>query len=298
MIEVRIPVDLFNPGQVFACLGFLETTETLLGAAHGGFDWSNPTESKFVISSPSKECPIRTTINFLRTAEVTTFAPHGDKSSTEGWGVATTPLAPNDRAFPFPLPSSPATLPALISHGGKVLPIFYWGEDSGKTGRDNTKFWAGGGGYPGAALAKDALELIKQLPENTLYSDPFNISARQSSSFRFDWRRDYIPLDIGFSLNAHSGDRFSTVGFPLVEVLAAVGLTHARPKRISKLEYLYGAIGMAAIGFGVDSRFHRAALGACQLPFPQRFFRMKLDWPGQENQARCITTVEEISHLS
>jgi CRISPR-associated protein Csx14 len=29
------------------------------------------------------------------------------------------------------------------------------------------------------------------------------------------------------------------------------------------------------------------------LPFPTRNFTMQLDWPGQENQARCITTVRE-----
>jgi len=38
MAEASIPVDLFNPGQVFACLGFLETTDVLLGNAEGGFD--------------------------------------------------------------------------------------------------------------------------------------------------------------------------------------------------------------------------------------------------------------------
>jgi hypothetical protein len=37
----------------------------------------------------------------------------------------------------------------------------------------------------------------------------------------------------------------------------------------------------------------RAALGACRLPLPQRFFRMQLGWPGQENQARCIIDIVE-----
>ena len=30
-----------------------------------------------------------------------------------------------------------------------------------------------------------------------------------------------------------------------------------------------------------------------RLPFPRRTFRMTLEWPGQENQARCITDVVE-----
>ena len=42
MAEADIPVDLLNPGQVFACLGFVEAAEVLLGDATGGFDWSDP----------------------------------------------------------------------------------------------------------------------------------------------------------------------------------------------------------------------------------------------------------------
>jgi hypothetical protein len=40
----------------------------------------------------------------------------------------------------------------------------------------------------------------------------------------------------------------------------------------------------------------RAALGAVAPPFPGapfRLFRMRLDWPGQEDQARAITEVVE-----
>ena len=39
MPESRIPVDLFNPGQVFACLGLVEVADLLLGGAAGIFDW-------------------------------------------------------------------------------------------------------------------------------------------------------------------------------------------------------------------------------------------------------------------
>jgi CRISPR-associated protein Csx14 len=43
MAEHTIPVDLLNPGQVFACLGFLEAADVLLGDAEGGFDWWSDT---------------------------------------------------------------------------------------------------------------------------------------------------------------------------------------------------------------------------------------------------------------
>lgn len=298
MAEASIPVDLFNPGQVFACLGFLEAADILLGNANGGFDWSNESDVRFVLVTPGDDCPVRTTVRFLRNAEVRSMAPPDSEVGTEAWDVPTQRRSSEDREFPFPGPEKPATLPAVFVHAGKEIVIQHWGEESAKTGLDNSKFWAGAGGYPGAALAKDAVALVKKHSEEELCSDPFNVSAPQSSSFRFDWRRDYIPLEIGFSLNAHSSGRFNTVGFPLVELLAAIGLTNTRPKRpdrSSKLEYHYGAISLDTDGGGLDPIFVRAALGAVSLPFDVRVFRMKLDWPGQENQARCITTVEEIT---
>src|SRR6266478_2404604 len=47
MAEAAIPVDLSNPGQVFACLGFLEAADALVGDAEGGFDWSDEADVRF-----------------------------------------------------------------------------------------------------------------------------------------------------------------------------------------------------------------------------------------------------------
>jgi CRISPR-associated protein Csx14 len=179
-----------------------------------------------------------------------------------------------------------------LSDGKNTLALEHWGDE---TERDNVKFWAGAGGYPGSALARDALELVRgQAVANV--DDPFAFSAPQSSSFRLDWRRDYIPIHLGFSLNDH-GD-IVAMGYPLVELLAAIGLTHARPKRPerrSKLRYEYAAPGRerATDTTWLPPNLLRAALGGADLPFPMRRFLMLLDWPGQEGQARSITTVTE-----
>jgi CRISPR-associated protein Csx14 len=159
-----------------------------------------------------------------------------------------------------------------------------------RTGRDSVKFWAGSGGYPGAALMADALNLVRSRIVDAA-ADPFSLSAPQSSSFRFDWRRDYIPMDVGFSPNDHG--ELTMLGFPLVEILATVGLSNARPERMNKLAYRYGVIGVAVTEDLYDPALLRASLGAAVLPFQQRIFRMNLGWPGQENQARCITEVFE-----
>ena len=290
MAEHAIPVDLFNPGQVFACLGLLEAAEVLLGEAEGGFDWSNEGNVNFHLRAEGEQNPVAEVLAFLAEAEVFSQAPHGSALSTEKWDVPGPPPEghrPPDE-YPFPVPRSPATCVALLrDRSGRELTIDHWGD---ATERDNVKFWAGAAGYPGAALLRDALDLIRsQLA--AAGDDPFAVSAPQSSSFRFDWRRDYIPLEVGFSPNIH-GD-ITMLGFPLVEILAAIGLGASRPRRIEKLEYIYGVIGTDGQPVYYPLVLLRAALGAPALPFPCRFFRMHLGWPGQENQARCILDVTE-----
>ena len=288
MVASSIPVDLLNPGQVFACLGFLEAAEELCGRACGAFDWTDPEDIRFRIRAPGDQEPVMTVLKFIDAASVKSIAPRDSDLTTEKWKVATDRHRGDE--YPFKAPSSPATLPAYLENpAGQRLVIDYWGDT---TQRDNVKFWAGAGGYPGAAIVRDALNLVEgEILDHA--SNPFALAAVQSSSFRFDWRRDYVPIDAGFSPNVHSNVVMQ--GYPLVELLAAIGLSHARPLRHQKLHYSYGVIGAD------DSNLHptiflRAALGARRAPIPGipfRLFRMDLDWPGQENQARCITNVIE-----
>lgn len=292
MAQASIPVDLFNPGQVFACLGFLEAADRILGDARGGFDWSTPGEERFYLSAEGGENPIRAVLGCLSSAKVVSLAPESAALSTAKWDVQTT-ILPLTAPFPMSLPDSPATLPGRLEcerAGITVsLEVNHWGDS---TVRDNVKFWAGAGGYPGVALFRDALDLVR---EELLAGseDPFALSEPQSSSFRFDWRRDYIPLDAGFSPNEHGN--VVMIGFPVVEMLAAIGLTNARPRRAgrNKLEYHYGVLGITARDELFDPIFLRAALGGAEMGFPCREFQMQLGWPGQENQARCITNVIE-----
>lgn len=295
MAEASIPVDPFNPGQVFACLGFMEAAETLLGGARAAFEWSadhSTDHARFVLAASGDENPFSHALDFVSKAEVVALAPSRSPNFdawNEGWGPVerSAPGAP----APFPDPSSPATLPALLRSEGRALTFDHWGDD---TQRDNAKFWAGSGGYPGAALLRDAVQLVRQRCAGAA-ADPFDVRAPQSSSFRLDWRRDYIPIDAGFSLNEHA--MIETVGFPLVEIFGALGLSHARPRRVkrtSKLDYRYAMIGRAgSAGSLLPRSFIRASLGGSALPFPQRSFRMFLGWPGKEGQARAITNVIE-----
>ncbi len=289
MATGMVPVDLTNPGQVFACIGFTEAADVLLGESKGAFDWCESDSAQFRLAAAGDEDPVVRVLRFLDEATVTSWAPPNSENSTEKWDIDTIRDS-SAYAFPFPDPESPAKLPARLTDGeGRVIDIDYWGD---ATRRDNVKFWAGAGGYPGAALARDALKLVRGRVMSHA-GDPFAVDALQSGSFRFDWRRDYVPIDAGFSPNLH-GDIVMR-GYPVVELLAAIGLTHARPMRHNKLTYSYGVAGLSGADL-YDPTFLRAALGARQPSFPGmpfRRFRMQLDWPGQENQARCITSVIE-----
>lgn len=289
MKMATFPVDLHNPGQVFACLGFVEAAEVLLGEAKGGFDWSGSDGAQFCLASSGNEDSVGRVLRFLSKASVKSVVPANSDKNTGKWNVETTTESVQPGMFPFPEPASPATLPArLEDDAGHIVELNYWGD---ATRRDNVKFWAGSGGYPGAGLARDALDLIRGSVMDCA-SDPFALATRQDSSFRFDWRRDYVPIDAGFSPNAHND--VAMQGHPVVELLAAVGMTNARPLRHNKLEYTYAVAGTITDLYPLV--FLRAALGAQKPLFPGmplRRFRMKLDWPGQENQARCITNVIE-----
>ena len=83
MAESSIPVDLFNPGQVFACLGFLEAADALRGDAEGGFDWSDEAEVRFCLRADGDENPFEAVLEFLARAEAKALAPEGWRPKKE-----------------------------------------------------------------------------------------------------------------------------------------------------------------------------------------------------------------------
>lgn len=280
----EIPVDLRNPGQVFACLGFLEAAHVLCGPAQGGFAWDDT--ERFVIDAKGAENPIDVVLQFLAGAKATAQAPLNSSLRAKEPGIET--VVRSDRSYPCPEPETPSALPIVLSDSsGTSIRIEHWAD--GCQRRNKVKFWAGMRGYSGAALARDLLHQIASLSPADLASvaeDPFAFVVRQSSSFRFDLRGSYVPMNLGFSLNAHGNMSVSV--YPTVEILAAVGLQNARPRMIDKLQYVYGVVGSV-----LPAPFMRAGLGGETCGFPSRLFRMRLGWPGQEGQARCVLFAQE-----
>jgi CRISPR-associated protein Csx14 len=294
MSEATIPVDLRNPGQVFACLGLMEVAEILCGPAEASFGYRDAeTNTTFSLAVGGEQDPAERAIRFLAEAEVIALAPSENLIPQAKWKVKTELC--QGSIYPGETPDSPAAL-ALVLRVGKIdLGVSHW-LDGDKTGRDNVKLWAGAQGKPGAAFASDILAPLRTVGENSMarvISDPFGFDAPLTGAFRFDWRRDYIALDAGFSPNDHKSGlgQIGMVGYPLVEILAAIGMQNARPERPSprdKLTYRYGVSNAR-----LPTVFARAVLGTQGLGFPLRVFRMRLGWPGREGQARCIIDAEE-----
>ncbi len=290
MTAASIPVDLLNPGQVFACIGLAEMALVLHGDARGAFDWRDRRNVRFHLATSSAENPVEAALGFLEKAEVVSVAPERSLNRTEKWSVVTQHLVAGE-PFPNADEAGPPQLPARLRHGDVYFDISYWGDSVASIGRDGVKFWGGAAGYPGAALVRDALASVRgKMLANV--ADPFHLPALLGSNLRLEKRGSCIPLAAGFAPNEHSEIEIRT--FPLVEILAAIGLTHARPERVEKLQYRYGVITANEPQSLFPLPLLRAAMGAPALPFEQRTFTMILGWAGQEGQARVITSsVEE-----
>jgi CRISPR-associated protein Csb3 len=307
MGTASIPVDLLNPGQVFACVGLMEAVELLRGPCHGAFVGERGDSfGTFRLTAAGDEHLVDVVLDFLWRARADAVAPWHFELDMEPEPELRSELEPKDRLeakepgvqtairldkfYPCRRPDTPSALPIVLVADGVSVPVEHWADESR---RDKLKLWAGAGGYSGAALARDALDALAAVDEQTRADarrDPFSLQAPMTSSFRFDWRRDYIPLDVGFSPNNH-GAALRMVGYPFVELLAAIGLQYARPARVTprdKLAYRY-----AVSSESLPTSFVRAVLGGSNLGFPIRRFRMQLGWPGQKGQARCIIDAQE-----
>lgn len=207
MADSAIPVDLLNPGHVFACIGIMEAADLLLGGATGAFDWRDDRETTFRVAAEGADPPVERVMRFLEEAAVVTRVP-AQSANLDAWKTRWGTAPAVDRPgtpFPFPDPNSPATLPVVLrDDAGDEIACDYWGD---ATKRDNVKFWAGAQGKPGAAILRDALDGVRD-DMRQQDANPFSLSAPQTISLRFDWRRDYIPVQDGFSPNNHKGGIF------------------------------------------------------------------------------------------
>lgn len=247
-----IPVDLFNPGQVFACMGFLEAADIVCGNAQGGFDWTNDTEARFELHADGLESPFKAVLQFLLEARLARLAPDGyadppaiKKQRKKAAGVQPANSEAADLTSDGPLhlvatfPSREAdrlALPLRFERNGHVLHVSHWCDASS---RNPFKLFAGQ--QRSAAIAQQMLAAVKRLYDERreeLTTDPLALTAALGgSTFKFDARKAWTAIDAGYSPDEQA---HGVEASPVVELLAAIGLEHARPDEFETREVRYG----------------------------------------------------------
>ena len=297
MTSASIPVDLINPGQVLAALGFLETADALCCGAVGGFDWTNEADVRFNLHACGDRNPFERVLEFLSGAELRRIAPLGykDPPKKNKKGSEEDDAPGNDLIHLDCFPASvaaPLALPIRLTCENQSLDIAHWTDGSS---RNNFKFYAGPrsaaqiagamlkgtrekprkGQMIGELKTKGMLTLWKENP-SLLAERPFHVLTSMGGSFNFDPRGAWTAIDAGYSPN---DQQHSVAASPVVEMMAAIGLEHARPEvdqngKEKSARY-------AAWGELLSPLLARAALSGCGLGASLRKFSFKIGLSGK-----------------
>lgn len=300
MAKAAIPVDLFNPGQIFACMGFLEAAEKLFGDAQGGFDWSDEVDVKFLLDISGERNPFEGVLEFLAEAEPKEWGPVGladltpAKAPDEDDGNA---VDDQEAAEAKTFPAKRADRMALPIHfGGGNRPIVELGHWADGSSRGNFKLYAGnrsadkiarsmlmgtrggtsakkkGSAEPGNLKTKGIAQLWKEDRKN-LIERPLQILTPMGGSFNFDPRGAWTAIDAGYSPN---DQKHQVTSSPVVEFLSAWGLENSRPH-----EFEPRIVRYAVWGIPLPLMLARAALGGSITVVPLKRFRFELDMSGK-----------------
>lgn len=276
MAESSIPVNLFSPGQVFACLGFLEAADLLCGDAEGGFDWSDETAVRFCLQANCDENPFRVVLKFLANARLRRLGPVG-YSEPPSKARMMSKIERLELRDTFPTAeATKMVLPISFSvENGSAVELGHWADGSS---RNNFKLYSGNRSayqIADAMLRGDGKKTkgIAQLWEerqNDLIERPFDITMPMGGSFNFDPRGGWTAIDNGYSPN---DQEHKIVASPVVELLATWGLENARPD-----EYQTRKVRYSVWGISLPPILARAALfgGVAAIPTQQFHFELHL----------------------
>ncbi len=302
MTEASIPVDLFNPGQVFACLGFLEAAEMLLGNAEGGFDWSIHKDIFFRLCAKGAKNPFSVVLQFLTTADI---IPHSFTQCTlnsmfdsNGAPISDIQI---DCSGTFPCPdvdtmTLPIHLVGLLNDEKYLINFSHWADGSS---RNTFKLYSGNRSAADISRAMllgtqkkskkkqgemetYGLRSLWKEHRSELEKNPFNVLTPLGGSFNFDPRGAWTGIDAGYSPN---DQKHAMAASPVVEILAALGLEHARPDEFKTRQVRYAAWNSIIPPF-----LARAALSGALLNIPLRKFQFTLFLSGKN---KVITFAKE-----
>ncbi|WHZ15042.1 MAG: hypothetical protein OJF52_001883 [Nitrospira sp.] len=313
-----IPVDLKSPGQVLACMGFLEAAEVLLGGVEAHFDWSEA-QATFVLRADGDKNPFMVVLEFLSKAKISELTPigyveggaaDGDDNGEED----ATPSEPEDEDESVEddpgevqgRVTTPAfsagegdrnALPIQLVDDGRRLVVSHWAESRKSPhppwlSRDDFKLYSGNRSANRITtqmlqgvrakpkrnqsigeLRNRGLRQLWQEQREALLEAPFEVVTPMGGSFNFDPRGAWTSIDAGYSPNTQKD---GIAASPVVEILAAIGLEHARPDQYETRKVRY-----AVWGHPLPPMLGRAALAGADLILPMRRFNFELDLSGK-----------------
>jgi len=306
--QYSIPVDVRNPGQVFACMGFLDITETLLGEAEAAFNWDEPGKTTFLLRTRTSQNPFECVLEFLANAEIIELVPprYQDKKDADRKNKEESDGADDEEDMPnaaenamagqrketivFPSGEAEGTkLPILLVFGTHFISVSHWTDGSS---RDDFKLYSGNRSAREIAcnmlhgvwekpkkhsairtLKYRGLKQLWQEKKQELLRDPFGVVTPMGGKFNFDARCSWTPISAGYSPNDQS---HSVEGSPVVEILAAIGLENARPRVEGKYTVYYGIWKEF-----LPPMLAHAVFAGIPFHLPQRHFRFELSLSGK-----------------
>lgn len=321
-----IRVDLKNPGQVLACMGFLEAAEVLCGGVEAHFDWGGAL-ARFVISADGEKNPFEVVLDFLATAKVIEVKPIGyveggaadgddddeaetapaeseDEPSEESDAVEGNASGTSGREAAPAFPSGEGdrnALPIRLVADSRCLSVSHWADGSS---RDDFKLYSGN--RSANRIATQMLQGVRAKPKKNQSTGDLKHRGLQQL---WQEQRDALlkaPFDVvtpmGGSFNfdprgawtaidagySPNTQKDSIAASPVVEILAAIGLEHTRPD-----EYETRKVRYAVWGHPLPPMLVRAALSGADLKVPMRRFEFELDLSGKN---KVTTFAQEETH--
>lgn len=297
-----IPVDLNSPGQVLACMGFLEAADVLLGGVEAQFDWTEP-QATFVLRADGGNDPFVVVLEFLVMAKLVELTPvgyaEGGPSATDEEGDEGLLLSEFDHGVDsgddgagatqvrIVTPAFPAgegdrnTLPVQFVDGRHRITVSHWADGSS---RERCKLYSGN--RSARLIASNmvaAVRLLWRTKKASLLKAPLDVVIPIKGKFNFDPRAGWAAIDAGYSPKeqGHGVD-----ASPVVELLAAIGLEHTRPMVVATTDpglrkTLYGKASYTVWGQSLPPMLSRAAFANAALHVPKRRFSFDIRASGK-----------------
>ena len=234
--NIKIPVDLTNPGQFFACCGLFELADRLWGRVES---WFEP--DAFCMSTPDGQQfnNLLTSIKQLTVAN--TMTEDQSVRLAELSDLRKQKLAPEQEAEKKALESLRREEPIVLS--GPLSIRIDWFRD-GFSGGSRFKTWAGQQSVIDIATAMHGgISLLALDSELTLFQAGRGIGL--PFNFDSDLGGQGSALDIGFSFDPLAGSEATRIASscrPALEFLCFLGLQRFRPREVrGENRFVYSA---------------------------------------------------------